>query len=462
MSMDDLKDYCCFNRQYVDVIGGELNSLDQLYNATKLCFDNRNMSYSEHMRLIFKMVYKEGSVFQNYTEEDCLPTSPSHIGYMSLWLSLLVVTLISNLTVIMAVIKISYLRDNIGNFFIASLAVTDVLVGVIIIPIKVKFTYNNLNFYSTILCRFYLTIDNALFSTSVTTLFFISIDRYLALAFPYKYQRWLTILRCKCIITGVWIYGLMWGLLSNINWSNYKKPSMYINRHNNCVINEDNSYVTVVYVLVFYIPALIMAIVYMRVLSIAQFHARSISLSIPAHRIEDTANSDNDAKTETTRLKLKEKVRRSKRNEPNSNDRTKRTNMRALEYRKMTLKASKTVATVYGTFFICWFPVSIFALAQSYGMDLFVDFSESTRKWFFHVFVEVLPVLNSTINPLIYAIMNRQYRKAYKSLFSRIDIFGLQFSFEKQKKSGTLDSMTQPTLDSTNPHNNVTRCTEKK
>ena len=66
------------------------------------------------------------------------PTTPSHIAYMCLWLVLLIITVSSNFTVIMAIYRISYLRENAGNFFIASLALSDMLIGLFILPVRMK------------------------------------------------------------------------------------------------------------------------------------------------------------------------------------------------------------------------------------------------------------------------------------------------------------------------------------
>ena len=85
---------------------------------------------------------------------------------------------------------------------------------------------------------------------------------------------------------------------------------------------------------------------------------------------------------------------------------------------KTILKASKTVATVYGTFFICWFPVSVYSLKIAFSEE---QDSRAELKWLHIMLVEVLPLFNSLLNPFIYAIMNKQYRRAFKSIFARLN-----------------------------------------
>lgn len=403
--------FCCFHKQYWAVIGNNLESLEQLYNATQLCFEN--MNETQRTQRVWDILKSEKE-FTNFKEENCLPTSPSHIGYICFWLFVFIATICGNLTVILAVKKISYMREYVGNLLLSSLAVADFCVAFFIIPIKIIFAYNNLHFYSAELCRFYITTDNALFSTSVTTLFFISIDRYMSLAYPYRYQKLVTLSRCKWLIYGIWIYGFMWGLFSNLNWHNPRENSIHVNENYLCVINNNKSYVTTVYIFVFYFPAFLMGIIYYKVLSIARLHARSISLSIPTNRpeavIHETAinegslhisDSDPLSKSSTTK---------------------KTVNLRSIAYRKMAFKANITVFSVYGTFFLCWFPVSLFSMAVAYQYHIDMG-SKTTSKWIYLVFVEVLPVFNSMLNPTIYAIMNKQFRQAYKTILMRLTIF---------------------------------------
>ena len=431
--------FCCYNKQYRDKIGGDMESFEQLYNATKICFSDLNITYDQQLDILIDFIYGG----YPYKEDDCpsqyhacaTPTTPSHIGYMCLWVLLLIITVSSNFTVIMAVHKVSHLRDNVGNILISSLAVSDFFVGLFLIPIKMKFAYNNLNFCSLNLCRFYITADNALFSTSITNLFFISIDRYVALYYPFKHLTWMTLARCKVLIAGIWLYGFTWGSLSNINWQNIKEPSIHI-RINQCLVNN-NVYVATTNITVFYIPAVIIAMVYIRVLSIAKYHAKAISDSIRFENDKVGYGNGNatvisnycSAKraevqpipTQVDEVREKKSMNAVDKDGSMSDvDRRASRALQSLKYRKMCFKASKTVAIVYATFFCCWFPVSALSLALAFCRQCFHEYD---LKWFYLVFVEILPIVHSMVNPFIYAFMNKQYRRAYKNVFLQLMTF---------------------------------------
>lgn len=412
--------FCCVHDRFKEAIVGEMESLEQMHNATKVCFNDLNMTDEGVVYSVFNIIL--GST--KLKEDDCQPTSSIHVGYICLWVFIMITILSANFFVIIAVNRVAELRKNFSNFFIMSLAATDFFVGLFIVPVKILFAYNNLNLYSQALCRFYITTDTALFSTSVSTLIVISIDRYLIITYPYKHQRWLTMLRCKLMIACVWIYGGVWGLMSNMNWHDLKKPSILINSENNCVINENPGYVATVYVVVFYIPVIILFFTYLNVLSIARNHAREISrtFSVPitTHADDETqiqnfekSQRENPNEASVTTTLASSQVRRNKRGKS-----SRVTNMKNLRLRQMTIKATRSVVAVYGTFIFCWLPVSVFSFAVAFKKTLVIG-SEVPAKWFYHIFVEVLPVVNSMLNPFLYAFMNKDYRKAYKLILKR-------------------------------------------
>ena len=73
------------------------------------------------------------------------------------------------------------------------------------------------------------------------------------------------------------------------------------------------------------------------------------------------------------------------------------------------LKVTKTVCIVYGCFMVCWLPVSVFAVGLAWSGKSF----QTEEEWPHVVVAEILPVLNSTMNPFIYSLTNKKYRKAF-------------------------------------------------
>lgn len=416
-------------------------------NARKTCFrDITNLTEIDAFRLIFELNEKYGTQTELCGKNDYCsePTTSSEIVFMCFWILLLIITVTSNLTVIMAIRHVPYLREITSNLLISSLAASDFLVGLFIIPIKIKYAYHNLRFCSPPLCRVDMTLDNWLFSTSITNLFFISIDRYLALNYPYEHRRYLTLKRCKYLICCIWLYSLLWGILCNVNWMHPSKPSVFIDASFACTLDND-AYVVSLTFLVFYIPAVTIAIVYIRVLRIARMHARAISDSIVIHNsralqkedsattIHSTSSPGIKSKSESVPDEEENYIRITTNKDLNINEGESGVSSKAiqsLKYRKMNWKASKTVAIVYFTFFFCWFPITGLDLALIFCKDGFDPYS---LRWFYYIFALAIPNIHSMVNPFIYGFMNKQYRRSYKRLFAQLK-FKLTSKFNKYKE----------------------------
>ena len=92
------------------------------------------------------------------------------------------------------------LRHSQSGIFVLSLALSDLLVAVFIIPLKMSIMSNNLHFCSPVyLCRGYVTMDNILFVASITNLFVLTVDRYMGLqyGFGFTYNSVLTKRRAR-------------------------------------------------------------------------------------------------------------------------------------------------------------------------------------------------------------------------------------------------------------------------
>ena len=91
-----------------------------------------------------------------------------------------------------------------NKYFIACLAVADLLVGIFVGPVKV----HGLSLYDQQLphlCRFMVWIDTLVVTASVYTLMFISFDRYLKISKPLQYRSRMTTSKSLKIIFIIWL-----------------------------------------------------------------------------------------------------------------------------------------------------------------------------------------------------------------------------------------------------------------
>lgn len=91
---------------------------------------------------------------------------------------------------------------------------------------------------------------------------------------------------------------------------------------------------------------------------------------------------------------------------PENQDRSRNRRLSRRTTMTKELKATKSIFIVYFAFVIVWFPNTIL------HMLIFYDPSFVPTKSIWYTFFDVLPVLNTCINPLIYSFFNKQFREA--------------------------------------------------
>ncbi|PFX24830.1 Octopamine receptor beta-1R [Stylophora pistillata] len=77
-------------------------------------------------------------------------------------------------------------------------------------------------------------------------------------------------------------------------------------------------------------------------------------------------------------------------------------------------KAARTVGIVVGVFYLCWIPFMVAVILSAFVENLITP-----------VVVLVISVLiysNSAINPVLYGYLNRDFRLAYKRMFSKVSL----------------------------------------
>lgn len=214
--------------------------------------------------------------------------------------------LLGNTVVFVAFFRSSALR-NATVAFILSLAVTDILVASISIPLWLSFQLSQCFYSESVPCNkttytVWKCID-VLFSTaSIMNLCAISIDRLVVITKPLQYPNIMTSQRANIALAAIWIFAVTLAGLVTIQW---------------------HFFPTFVFIVSFVLPLSIMIYSYSRIFNTALSQARRV---FP---------------------------------------------IRQAYYFKRELKAAKTLAIVMGTFIACWAPFFLVNLIVSYRPDLF-------------------------------------------------------------------------------------------
>jgi hypothetical protein len=96
---------------------------------------------------------------------------------------------------------------------------------------------------------------------------------------------------------------------------------------------------------------------------------------------------------------------------------------------KHSLRVAKGLFVSYILFVVCWLP---------YGIACIFDFED---KWprTVHMYTMLFAHMNSSLNPLVYAISNPLFQKGYKNFFNKITFWNIG----KIKKESTLARSTR-------------------
>ncbi|GIY21143.1 alpha-2 adrenergic receptor [Caerostris darwini] len=205
----------------------------------------------------------EGSVY---------PSGYSHLGIIltSFFVTVIMILIVvGNMLVCIAIATEKALKT-VQNWFIASLAVSDFLVGLIIMPFSLAKEVMGYWIFGRIWCEIHSALDVFLCTASINSLCLISLDRYWSVTHAVEYLRKRTPRRSFAMICGVWVLSAIISLPPLVGWKKPEKPSNYPE----CLLSEDVGYVLYSAFGSFYVPAFVMVFVYCRIFVAARSRAR--------------------------------------------------------------------------------------------------------------------------------------------------------------------------------------------
>lgn len=174
---------------------------------------------------------------------------------------LIIVTVMGNILVILSVFTYKPLRI-VQNFFIVSLAVADLTVAILVLPLNVAYYVRGRWDFGIHVCKMWLTSDVLCCTASILHLCIIALDRYWAITDPINYAQKRTVERVLVLIAGVWILSLVISSPPLIGWNDW--PETFDNE-TPCELTSERGYVIYSSLGSFFIPLIIMAIVYMKI-----------------------------------------------------------------------------------------------------------------------------------------------------------------------------------------------------
>ncbi|MEQ2205609.1 hypothetical protein XENOCAPTIV_005407 [Xenoophorus captivus] len=148
-----------------------------------------------------------------------------NVPYMTAELIIALLSTLGNLLVCTAVGLNRKLRT-VTNYFLVSLAVADICVGMIAIPCAIL-TDAGLPGYNLYLCLLMLSVLIMFTQSSIFSLLAVAVERYVAIFMPFRYRILMTPRNAVLVILATWLLAFLIGLVPLMGWHKTPPDSGY-------------------------------------------------------------------------------------------------------------------------------------------------------------------------------------------------------------------------------------------
>lgn len=284
-------------------------------------------------------------------------------------LSLFVILAIAgNILVCVAVFTDRRLK-RLNNLFIVSLAIADLLVAVLVMTFAVINDISEKWYFGSVFCNVWISSDIMCSTASILNLCVISLDRYIHIRDPFKYDSFMTWKKVAAIISLVWIISIIMSFLPiHLEWHKNESDRSQEPVEDACFFELNPTYAVSSSTISFFIPCIVMLAIYIQLYVYARRHLANIKKTTPGF---SSANASGKGS--------------------NSSDH----------------KAAITLGVIVGVFLFCWMPFFIVNLTTAF-CNCIPDLVFKILTW--------LGYVNSCLNPIIYSIFNKEFRDAFRRI----------------------------------------------
>ncbi|XP_056100553.1 trace amine-associated receptor 13c [Rhinichthys klamathensis goyatoka] len=267
-----------------------------------------------------------------------------------------VFTVFLNLLVIISISHFKQLHTP-TNVLIFSLAVADLIVGLILMPVQGIKLIEPCWFFGEIFCSIFPFIFYVVVTASLGNLIIISVDRYIAVNDPLRYASRVNINRAVFSIVANWVFSFVYSLF--ILYDSLLYPEKNYTCIGECILVIKLGYIITDVLVTLVTPCCLIITLYLKICIVAKKQAKHIN-----------SLTDKKAKSEK--------------------------------------KAARTLGIIVMVYLLCWIPYYIAALTV--GQDTGDSFVINIMYW--------ILCMNSCMNPLIYAMFYKWFRISAKYILT--------------------------------------------
>ncbi|XP_030647155.1 5-hydroxytryptamine receptor 2B [Chanos chanos] len=356
-------------------------------------------------------------------------TAPEEADGQLQWASLLILlviipTIVGNILVILAV-SLERKLQNATNYFLMSLAVADLLVGLLVMPIAlVTVLYNSDWPLPEYVCPIWLFL-NVLFSTaSIMHLCAISLDRYIAIKKPIQHSQYNSRTKAMAKIAMVWLISIGIAIPIPIKGlKNYHVPNnVTFNSNHTCLLTKESFRKFIVFgsLAAFFIPLAIMMIIYLLTIQVLRkkVHLLRSRVNPRFHRptISTVFQREHPNSSSPEKLSMLDGIKRDRTlstasvlmGEDIPIRRMSTIGKKSMQNLSNEQRASKVLGIVFLLFVVMWCPFFITNVTSA-----LCETCDSNVVGRLMEIFEWIGYVSSGINPLVYTLFNKTFREAF-------------------------------------------------
>ncbi|XP_048729850.1 5-hydroxytryptamine receptor 4-like [Ostrea edulis] len=278
-----------------------------------------------------------------------------------------------NVAVIIAIFMSHVLREELPNRLIVNLAIADLTNGFFVMSSSLLSVMADCWEFGAVYCDFMCAMNYCLLITSMLTLCFISCDRFQAITYPLHYLDRIKPVHINVMIAYSWLQGVLFSVVpSALDWVEYDywETVCAIQWHRE---RQAIYYVVFAFILCFLLPGFILILNYYKI--IKQINTKVTCSTAPGSTYSTSS------------------------------------------------KAIRSLLIVVIAYFVCMTPFSVTKLIK-----VFIT-QETLLNSRVNSAASVVAFMSSAVNPFIYGIFRKDFRRAYKRIVVSILNRGKEICF---------------------------------
>ncbi|XP_051007551.1 pyroglutamylated RF-amide peptide receptor-like [Acomys russatus] len=286
--------------------------------------------------------------------------------------------LFGNALVVYVVTRSKAMRT-VTNIFICSLALSDLLIVFFCIPVTMLQNVSDTWLGGAFICKMVPFVQCTAIVTEILTMTCIAVERHQGLVHPFKMKRQYTNQRAFTMLGVVWLVAIVIGSpMWHVQRLEIKYDFLYEKEHI-CCLEEWSSpvhqkiYTTFILIILFLLPLVLLLALYGKI----------------GYELWIKKRVGDGSVLQTIHGKEMFKIARKKK------------------------RAVIMMVTVVALFAVCWAPFHIVHMMIEYS-NFEKEYDEVTIKMIFAI-VQIIGFFNSICNPIVYALMNENFKKNFVS-----------------------------------------------